>query len=185
MKYPSSADIAAMKANGYDRSTIHDAEEQAERWPEAEQLCQTIREAFADVRLGDGVGLKQGRGLDDYEDEATCARYRAEDEKEDWSRIPVAALNHFHSSLSFFDAEGMRFHLPAFLIADLHGDYGFGMDFCLTHLSDHRLSQFVLLSDAQRKAVRAFLLFILDDPDYQFDREDILKALDSYWRETN
>ncbi len=47
----------------------------------------------------------------------------------------------------------MRFHLPAYLIADLQGAYNFGMAFCLTHLNDYTISQFALLSDAQRCAV--------------------------------
>ncbi len=76
----------------------------------------------------------------------------------------------------------MRFHLPAYLLADLHDDYGFGMAFCLTQTGDFDC-YFSLLSDAQRRAVRAFLLHILDEPDYQFDRPHILRALDDYWTE--
>jgi hypothetical protein len=147
-----------------------------------EALCNTIREAFAGVTLGRGVGLQEAQGLDDYEDDDTRARYRATDQKEDWSRIPVSELNRCNSSLSFFDAEGMRFHLPAFLIADLCGTYNFGMAFCLTqsHDADH---YFRLLSDAQRRAVRQFLLHIAEQPDYEFDRPEIVRALDDYWTE--
>ncbi len=76
----------------------------------------------------------------------------------------------------------MRFHLPAYLLADLRGDYGFGMAFCLTQTSDYD-RYFRLLSDAQRRAVRAFLLHLLDDRDYDFDRPHILRALDEYWTE--
>jgi hypothetical protein len=146
-----------------------------------EALCSTIQRAFSGVKLGDGVGLQQAQGLDDYEDTATCARYRANDEKDDWSRIPVEELNRCNSSLSFFDAEGMRFHLPAFIIADLQGAYHFGMAFSLTHLSDYSTSQFALLSDVQRSAVRAFLLHIAELPDYEFDRPQIIRALNEYW----
>ena len=146
-----------------------------------DDLCKLIHEAFAGVKLENGVGLRQAQGLDDYEGEQTCALYRADDEKQDWSRIPVDELNRCNSSLSFFDAQGMRFHLPAYLIADLRGLYNFGMAFSLTHLSDHRKSQFELLSPEQRKAVRAFLLHILNDPGYQFERPQIHKALNEYW----
>ena len=149
----------------------------------SETLSDIIREAFAGVNLGNGVGLNQAQGLDDYEDAAACARYREGDEKDDWSRIPVAELNRCYSSLSFFDAEGMRFHLPAYLIADIQGTYDFGMAFCLSHSTDFdRYDRyFGLLSSAQRGAVRAFLLHILDDPNYEFDRPDILIALYGYW----
>ena len=145
-----------------------------------EALCKTIRDAFAEVKLGKGIGLQEAQGLDDYDDDATRARYRASDEKEDWARISVGDLNRCNSSLSFFDADGMRFHLPAYLIADLHGTYNFGMAFCLTHPHDYD-HYFGLLSPAQRQAVRAFLLHILSDPNYEFERPNILLALEDYW----
>jgi hypothetical protein len=181
MKYPSPTDIAEMKARGYDPTTIAEAVRQSERQPIAQHVIQAIETAFAGVALGGGVGLSEAGGLDDYADAATLAAYRANDEKDDWRCIPVEALNHFNGSLSFFDAEGMRFHLPAFLLADLRGDYGFGLTFCLTHLADHCLTQFALLSSAQRAAVRAFLLHIMDDPNEEFHRADIIRALDDYW----
>ncbi|MES2571010.1 MAG: DUF6714 family protein [Verrucomicrobiota bacterium] len=181
MKYPSPADIAEMKARGYDSTTIAEAERQAKRWPLAQQVCQAIETAFLGVTLGNGVGLTEAQGLDDYADKATLAAYRANDEKDDWHRISAEALNDCNSSLSFFDAEGMRFHLPAYLLADLRGDYGFGMSFCLTHLSDHSHTYFELLSPAQRAAVRTFLLHILDDPEEKLHRSDIVFALDGYW----
>lgn len=182
MKYPSPADIAEMKKRGYDPSTIAEAEEQSKRWVAAQEVARAIEAAFADVTLGKGIGLQEGQGLDDYEAAATCARYRTGDEKEDWHRIPAEALNRCHSSLSFFDAEGMRFHLPAFLLADLRGDYGMGMAFRLTHRWENFEIQFSLLSPEQRRAVRHYLLYIADDPDYQFDRPEILRALNDYWR---
>lgn len=145
-----------------------------------EALCNKIREAFAGVTLGSGIGLQQAQGIDDYENEATCARYRASDEREDWTRIPVSELNRCNSSLSFFDPEGMRFHLPAFLIADLQGTYNFGMAFCLSQSNDYA-RHFELLSDAQRKVVREFLLHISEESEYEFDRPHIIRALDEYW----
>ena len=182
MKYPTPADIAEMKARGYDPATVAEAEQQSKRWALAQEVCRVIEAAFAGVTLGGGVGLQEAQGLDDYADAATCAAYRAGDEKDDWHRISAGALCRCNSSLSFFDAEGMRFHLPAYLVADLRGDYGFGMAFCLTQISDYD-RYFRLLSDAQRKAVRSFLLHILDDRDYEFDWPHILRALDEYWTE--
>ena len=76
---------------------------------EEKQVAELIRAAFRDVRLGDGIGLMQGKGLDDYADKKTVVKYRLQDEKDDWSKIPAEKLNDCHSSLSFFDAEGMRF----------------------------------------------------------------------------
>jgi hypothetical protein len=132
------------------------------------------------VKLGKGVGLREAQGLDDYEDAATRARYRASDEKEDWSRIPAEELNRSYSSLSFFDAEGMRFHLPAYLIAELQGLYGQDLVFHLTYPSSLTDGTFALLSPAQRSAVRAYLLHIAASPDHRLSRAD-KRALDGYW----
>jgi hypothetical protein len=141
-----------------------------------------IREAFAGVTLGNGVGLHETSALDDYEDEASCAAVRAGDEKDDWQRIPIEDLNGY-SGLSFFDAEGMRFHLPAFLIADLDGLYNGDLTITLTGLGDYSKSRFALLSDAERRAVRAYLLFMLGDPEEEFFRAEIELALSEYWIE--
>lgn len=180
MKYPSLADIAEMKARGYDPTTIAEAERQLEQWAAVQQVCHAIETAFAGVTLEDGIGLQEAQGLDDYADAATCAAYRAKDEKDDWHRLSAEALNQCGSSLSFFDAKGMRFHLPAYLLADLRGDDGSGLAFRLTNLSS-QLNQFALLSPVQRAAVRSFLLHILDDRDYKFYRSDIERALAEYW----
>jgi hypothetical protein len=185
MQYPSPADIAEMKARGFDSATIAEAEQQSQRWVSAQQVCHVIEAAFAGVTLCRGIGLQEAQGLDDYADAATCASYRADDKKDDWHRITPEALNRCNSSLSFFDAEGMRFHLPAYLLADLHGDYHFGMAFCLTHLGDRNISQFALLSPEQRAAVRAFLLHIADEPDYEFERPHIVCALNEYWSDAS
>jgi len=181
MNYPSPADIAEMKARGDDPSAITEAEQRLERGLKAKQLCRVIEDAFAGVTLGNGIGLQQAQGLDNYADPETCALYRANDEKDDWHRISTEELNRCYSSPCFFDAEGMRFHLPAYLIADLQGEYNFGMDFTLTHLDDYSIGQFVLLSDKQREAVRAFLLHIAEEEDYEFGRPNILHALKEYW----
>jgi hypothetical protein len=182
MKYPSPAEIAEMKARGYDPATIAEAERQSKLWASAHEVCRVIEAAFSGVTLGCGVGLQEAQGLDDYADAETCAAYRVLDEKDDWRRISASALQRCNSSLSFFDAEGMRFHLPAYMVADLRGDYGFGMTFCLTQTSDYE-RYFRLLSDVQRRAVRAYLLHNLDDREYEFDRPHILRAIGEYWTE--
>lgn len=180
MKYPTLDDIEAMRARGYDTSVIEPHWVLYRRGRLAESIKDQIRRAFASVRLGVGVGLWEAQGIDDYADAATCAAYRTKDEKDDWSLIPVADLNRCYSSPSFFDAAGMRFHLPAFLIADLDGQHDQGMIFQLTQTS--RLeSQYELLDQAQRDVVRKYLAFMEDEPDQAWDREHIQRALADYW----
>ena len=121
----------------------------------AQEIAALIEESFSGVTLGRGIGLREAQGLDDYANAETCAAYRAGDEKDDWSRISVNDLNACYGSRSFFDAEGMRFHPPAFLIAELNGGYLQDMTFQLAWLNDYSIGQYSLLSPAQRKAVRA------------------------------
>jgi len=149
---------------------------------EEKRVAELIRKAFHGVTLGDGVGLMEAQGLDAYAGPATLAEYRSQDEKDDWSAIPVSELNSCSSSLSFFDAEGMRFHLPAYLIADLEGQLTtVSLEFHLTYTGDNALSRFSQLSDSQHNAVREYLLLRLSDSNYEFERPMIQEALNSYW----
>lgn len=153
-------------------------------------IVHLIQSAFRDVRLGDGIGLYEGQGLDQYSGAATIAEYRSKDERIDWSRISTEDLKNCYSSLSFFDAPGMRFHLPAYLIADLEGKINVDVLFHLIYQEDGALSRFALLSPAQRRAVREYLLLMrkricstspsdMQDPLV----ESIDNALDRYWTE--
>src|SRR5277367_3415374 len=87
-----------------------------------DDLIAEIQRVFRGVVVGDGIGLWQAQAIDDYEDEAEQEAARARDEKVDWAAIPGKSLLYCDSSLSFFDADGMRFHLPAFLLAEVAGE---------------------------------------------------------------
>jgi Family of unknown function (DUF6714) len=172
-----------MKARGYDPDTIAAVTRRAERLAslkqEGEQICTLIEEAFSGVILGDGVGIREAYGLDDYADADTLAILRAQDERVDWRRLLDKPAN-LRNSMSFLDAEGMRFHLPAALIAEIR-DPGWGIEYSLIHIDEHQRSKFALLSHAQRVAVCRFLEFIAAHPDYTSDRPEILNALTEYW----
>ena len=147
-----------------------------------DRVLRLVRSAFQGVTLGEGVGLRQGQGLDDYADAQTLASYRAQDEKRDWSAIPVTDLDRYYSSLSFFDADGMRFHLPAYLVADLECRLQTAdVLFHLVYMAHGAASRFDTLSPAQREAVRNFLVLRLSDPHREFERPMIEAALRNYW----
>ncbi len=178
-KYPSPADIEEMRARGYDKSVIDDAIERSARWHEKERLKERIRSAFASVRLGGGVGLFEAQAMDDYADDAIRAASRGKDEKLEWSALKTTALNECNSSLSFFDAAGMRFHLPAYLCADLDAEYEFELLFSLTHVGRFD-DQFCLLDMDQRAAVRDYLEFRASEL-YGSDKEEVEAVLAGYW----
>jgi len=144
-------------------------------------LKELIAEAFQGVQLGSGVGLWQGEAVDDYKSETEQAIERLKDEKLDWSKIPDEHLYGCEVSLCYFDPEGMRFHLPAFLLAEIDGKTNTGPLFHLTSLDEYALSKFALLTEPQRVSVIAFLRWCLENPDYESSRADIERALREYW----
>ncbi len=145
------------------------------------ELISKIREAFKDVVLEDGIGLSEANAIDDYKDNAFIEECKRNDERLSWETISSSELNKYNCSLSYFDAKGMRFHLPAFMIAEIRGEYRWGMAFVLTHLSDYSKSQFELLSAKQKEAVKIFLEYLLENPDYEFEMENIIAAIENYW----
>jgi len=149
---------------------------------DSESTIFQIRDAFRGIELGDGIGLKEGGGIDGYLTHAECKELRLQDEKSDWSRIPAEDLIENECSLSYFDPEGMRFHLPAFMIAYINMVplYG-GVVFSLTDLNDFKTAKLALLSFEQRMAVRSFLQYVADHPDGWLSVEDISTVLNGYW----
>jgi hypothetical protein len=151
----------------------------------AEGLCERIRAAFTGVKLADGIGLWQAQGLDDYEPPEVCAEYRLKDEAEDWSRISDDTLQHCNSSPSFLDAKGFRFYMPAFMLSELRGDYGFDFRWSLIHFDTLEYARYELLDAAQRAVVRDYLIFFTSDPNDTYSRDDIMYALETYWTEAS
>ena len=180
MKYYSLNDINEMKKNGYEKKTIEKARVIQEL---AHFHIQNITDAFSGVTLGSGVGLHEARGLDDYETESVLKELSKKDERFDWSKISTKDLNYFYSALSFVDAEGMRFLLPAILISEIKGQYNYDVLFHLTHVSDHKTEQISLFSDKQRRAIRLYLRMLLKDKDYAYERKKIEVALERYFFE--
>lgn len=141
------------------------------------RVIELIRAAFQGVVLGDGIGLRQADGIDGYLNEQKLAELRSQDEKLDWSAIPSEDLDRYYVSLTFFDADGMRFHLPAYLIADLRGEL-FMAD-VLDYLTGG--SRFNNFSNAQRSAVKEFLWLRLADAASATEHARIEAALLDYW----
>ena len=114
------------------------------------------------------IGLWEAQAIDNYETIEVRKKNRDNDEKEDWSRISHNDLQKCHSSLSFFDAESMRFHLPTFIIASLHGKTDDPV-FYLTQLDDTKKSKLALLNQEQKKAIAMYLEWCLKQEDFKFE----------------
>ena len=145
------------------------------------KIIETIKKSFEQVNLEDGIGLLEANAMDNYDSIGEIKKYREKDEKEFWDRIPVNRLNDCYYSLSYFDAKGLKFHLPAFMIATLkNNEYRFDLVCKLINLSEYSLSQFKLLSKNQKNAVKLFLEYMKDE-NYQLDKEEIEKSINKFW----
>lgn len=138
-----------------------------------QNLINTIKNAFQSVRLEDGIGLWEAQGIDDYADSKTLEELRKKDERINWENIPYKDLVDCQSSLSFFDAKGMRFCLPPFLIFDLLADeiyeeQGINAPDVLFTLSyklneDYQKNRFSLFNKEQIGSIIHFLEYKLDE----------------------
>jgi len=159
-----------------------------------EKLICKIRDAFKDVTLDGGIGLNEAQVICGLADPEYLQALKAGDEETDWENIPVSELNRCRDSLTSFDAKGMQFHIPRFMIAALETgitddetDFGINVAIALTNVSKitgyqgSSQDQFSNLTEEQRDAVIAFLAHLLEDDDYEFTRQSIRIALDDYW----
>jgi hypothetical protein len=145
-----------------------------------DDVIEQIREAFKGVILGNGIGLLEGNAIDDYAGEITRKTCREQDERLNWEAIPVKALNECYWCLHYLDAEGMRFLLPAFLIANIKREILIDPLFVLTEVADYE--KFALFSSVQREAVRNYLLYARDDPNHQGDRPNMDLSIEAFWK---
>lgn len=146
-----------------------------------ERISKTIESAFRGVKLGGGIGLFEAQAIDDYKDKETQLLARKSDEKADWASIKQDDLIRCESSLSFFDADGMRFHLPAFMLAELSGVGNGGVVFQLSQLNNYTKDRLTSLNDIQVSAVIEFLKWCQEQQNYEFDSPHIIRALKNYW----
>ncbi|MBC3911251.1 hypothetical protein [Undibacterium umbellatum] len=73
MSYPTQQDVDAMRADGYEAATIAQAQARQQLGERVTSLKHAIQLAFADVQLGEGTGLYEAQGLDDFAGEQACA----------------------------------------------------------------------------------------------------------------
>ena len=138
--------------------------------------------AFQDVELGDGIGLWEAQAIDDYESKDVQQEARKKDEKADWRKISGNDLFRCDSSLSFMDAKGMRFHVPAFILGEIDGSTNTGPMYHLSQVVITRPELFKEFNAAQKEAVAMYLEWCVWQEDYQFESHHIKRALNEFWR---
>jgi hypothetical protein len=127
-------------------------------------------------------------------------------DKHDWRLLTPAFLDWapdgFSSALSFFSDEAFRFYLPAYLLADLHGQLqSVDVLFHLTHgldngsknqlvnplrygsrtWFDHACYKFSIFHEDQARAIAAFIEHRRDHATTDLERTQAQEALQNYW----
>ncbi len=174
------ADIEEMRNSGYDRSTIADALTRLALCQRADELIEQIAAAFAGVALDDGIGLWESDGMDDYCGPDKMRALREKDERTDWRRISTDDLNHCNAAPSFLDARGLYFHTPAFMTAELRGEFTHDFIGRLIYNSVTAPEFREFLTAAQRHAIIACISFYGSIDQCGFDSNDISNAILRY-----
>lgn len=130
------------------------------------------------MELDGGVGLWEAQGLDDYASQEELKDLRSKDEKRDWRKIPVEHLNRCQAAPWFMDARGFVFHLPAFLVAELNDQHGYGFIDGLYCSPESPPGWSDLLTSQQKNALVAALRLVLAHPDYDRDADGIRAKID-------
>ena len=85
--------IEQLKDDGYDLWTISQWEHWLQLLLKMPDAVQQIHSAFDGVKLGDGVGIYEANGRDDYASDSELARLRKLDERNDWRHLDAKLLN--------------------------------------------------------------------------------------------
>ena len=164
--------------SGYDSQIISELYYIYERGEKADQLVNNIKCAFRGVKLNEGIGLMQAQALSDFQVEEIAYDLREHDEKVSWEKITSSKLLECRGALFFFDAKGMKFHLPAFMCSELRGDHEYRLVGILT--TDFEL--FSEFDQQQKEVVGKFLSFLNVQPEYKdYDNQKIESAIQEFW----
>ncbi|WP_165246939.1 DUF6714 family protein [Paludisphaera soli] len=171
---------------------VYPATQTDEELRDVAELIRRIREAFAGVSRGEGETIHQAHLEGIFGRDARWAAEGAKDPESDWTEVPDWKLEQGASTLTFFDLEGWRFYLPAFLCWSLRNwrtaktTTVASTIWTLTLRTDWpsdplmTSERFASLDLAQSEAVHDFLAFF-DKYSGEPDGRDARKAIRSYW----
>jgi hypothetical protein len=156
---------------------------------ERQQLLNAIERAFNEVELGEGVSLHETVVIDNHGSTQERQAARLGDERCDWRRLigdPEVGRIGYVGGPCFYDAAGLRFHLPAYLslaVTDFERpDADRALDslmFNLTKFSEYNLGRLKILNPTQRRCVRDVLVFLRRC--YELESAELDEAIEGYW----
>ena len=158
---------------------------------ERDDIEAAIRSAFAGVRLGSGVSLRQAQVIDDFRRGVSLEEFEALPRSEvtdDWSAVPENEL--MRDCVAHLDPDGLRYYLPALMIWLFDHYDGIDMTSIGTIMALAPAREFAgsyrdiydSFSVEQRAAIASYVealprLVNLDDE----DAARVARSLDRYW----
>jgi hypothetical protein len=121
-----------------------------------------IRDAFAGVKLGEGISLRRAEAAD--VDPMMTARelqpLLLSEITDDWAAVPATDLD--RDAIAYLDARGLRYYLPALMIRLLDAYeptqmWCIGTIFALDQRQRHPPGFLELLSPSQRRAIATYV----------------------------
>ncbi len=144
-------------------------------------LLVRLHEVFDGVTLEDGIGLMEALEIDSHSSIEVSTIARNGDEKEDWKCLTADRLRGTFASLSYFDPKGMRFHLPAFLTAELQSLLEEDLIWQLCQVDGWCGERFSVLTWEQKRLICDILRYLVNQHRYAGQRNMITVAIDKYW----
>jgi hypothetical protein len=152
---------------------------------------QALHKAFAGVRLGSGVSIRQSVVIDRYREGHTTEEFNALPRAEvtnDWSAVPDSELEQI--AVAHLDAEGYRYYIPALALSILRNYQPVSMRVIGTISSlypkpetwAYNMQQYSMLNGAQKSALAVFVARLpsLVELDYE-DGKCVERAQRNYW----
>lgn len=125
------------------------------------ELIEEIRNEFKGVQLNGGIGLNSAKAWDDYEQFSIEDEYLI-DEEDNWESISDKDLDNNIAAVSYFDSNGMLFHLPAYMICELNNKINNDLEFYFIQWDFEKLTEiFSSFNYHQMKVTAIFFEYIL------------------------
>ncbi len=154
------------------------------------ELIKETMEAFSGVTLENGVSWREANVLDAYGTMEERKVARDKDEKNDWTRIPVALIGDlkYQSVMPFLDPVGLKFYLPACMIYTLK-NYKESQSLIIHSIiytltsktTAYELQE--ILDQRQRSCIVKFLHLCLEIGEKYFDLHKAEIRIQKYWSE--
>ena len=153
------------------------------------ELIAEIEDAFGKEELGDGLSMHQAGAMDLLLEPEEVLQARALDPEARWQDIPDERVDEFHYALTYMDPEGLRFHLPRFMVFALENP---GLDSPAVdaavyacdfgeEMKQEVLAQFNAMSRNQMRTIAHFLVHVAEAKDEDYDVMIAAIALESFW----